>query len=211
MYRCILSGFIVYVKEENDPQGVQVWCLSELLYNLGIICETDLYHRDENMNTIDWEYWVEDNLKIHTTDLHGHVILVCSPTMVSILDEETYEGRVEMVAGCIDSCTLRQYLQLNPQKVVPVYINDPSNDNVPSILSENAWYYFPYDKLCEMPEGVSAHEVLNHPEFASFKRLVSYLTGNVQQEISPPDDQGGLQHARVNVHARNVSNEHAYR
>ena len=156
------------------------------------------------MTANDWEYWVENNLKIHTTNPHCYVILVCSPTMISILDEETYEDRVEMVAGYIDSCTLRQYLQSNPEKVLPVCINDPSNDNVPLILSENAWYHFPYDKLYQMPEGVSAHEVLNHPGFASFKRLVSHMTGHVQQLHQMI--KVGYKHVNMNVHACDISN-----
>ena len=204
---CIISSaFIVYAKEENDPYGDQVLCLSELLHNCGIDCEIDLYHIDENnldMNIIDWPYWVENNLKNYTASLHWHVILVCSPTMISMLDEEV-DAHVEMVAAHIDSQILRQHLQQCTQKFLPLYINDPSTDYPPS-LSENAWYYFPYDKLYEMPEDITAHEVLDHPDFASLKRLVSTLTGHMQQEIPSPDlefTKGDysykLEHAHVN-------------
>ena len=157
-------------------------CLSNLLCNCGINCDIDLYHTNDNIP--DWAFWVGKSLEYHLYSQYGYVIMVCSPVMISTLEQRNDNARLEMVAGNIDCLTLRHYLQDGAHKVLPLFINNPSDEYVPSYLSGRTRYYFPYDKLDEMPENVSTQEVLNHPAFASLRSLVATLTG--QQEIPPP-------------------------
>ena len=158
-------------------------CLSNLLCNYGINCDIDLYHINENI--MDWPFWVGKNLEDHIASPYSYVILVCSPIMISTLEQRNDNARLQMVAGYIDRLTLRYYLQEGAQKVLPLFINNPSAEYVPPSLSGKTRYYFPYDKLNEMPENIPALEVLNDPAFASLRSLVATLTG--QQEFPPPD------------------------
>ena len=176
------SAFILYSKEENDPHGNQVLCLSNLLCNCGINCDIDLYHTNDNIP--DWSFWVGKSLEYHIYSQYSYVILVCSPIMISTLEQMNENARLEMVAGYIDRLTLRYYLQEGACKVLPVFINNRSDEYVPPSLSGRTHYYFPYDKLDEMPENVTPQQVLNHPDFASLRSLVATLTG--QQENLPP-------------------------
>ena len=176
------SAFILYSKEENDPEGDQVRCLSDLLHNCGINCDIDLYHMNENIP--DWSFWVGKSLEYHIASQYSYVILVCSPIMISTLEERNDNARLQMVAGYIDRLTLRYYLQQGAHRVLPLFINNPAVDYVPPSLSNKTRYYFPYDKLNELPENVSTQAVLNHPDFASLRSLVATLTE--QQEIPPP-------------------------
>ena len=182
----IFSAFIVYAKEENDPDGEQVRCLSDLLYNSRINCDIDLYHINDNNINSDWPYWVEINLRNYITYPHSYVILVCSPTMSSSLGNA--DAYVEMVAAHIHSQNLRPYLQQYAENFLPLLITNPSTDYVPPSLSKQTCYYFPYDKLNDMSENVSTLEVLDHPDFASLKKLVATLTGPFVAEVK----QGGL-------------------
>ena len=182
----IFSAFIVYAKEENDPYEVQ--CLTDLLTNCGIVCDVDLYHVNEN---IDWLDWVEKSLSYHVGYLHCYVILVCSPTMRSVLDERNPHDYILMTATYITGQVLRQCLQQYPQSFLPIIINDVSTDYVPPILSRQTCYHFPYNKLYEMPEDVTPRGVIHHPDFTSVRRLVTELTG--LQEFPPANvDQGDL-------------------
>ena len=184
----ISLAFIVYAKEENDPNGYQVWYLSSLLNKSGILCEVDLCHIDEN--TIpDWGYWVEQYLHYHVSSYHSCVIWVCSPTMTAALDERNDNAYVEMVAAYIYCKTLRQYLEKCAHKFLPLCINDPSAGNVPPILAGKTCYHFPYDKLLKMPQDFSVPQILGHSDFDSLKSLVDMLTE--QQETPPPDDGQG--------------------
>jgi len=171
----------VYTKEENDPLGDQVLCLSNLLNGCGIECDIDLYHNNDVVN--DWSYWVGKRVEYHITSQYGYVILVCSPTMISILEETSENARVEMVAANIDRLTLRHYLQSGAKKFLPLFIND-SSANVPPNLSGKTSYHFPYDKLSQLPRDIIAHQVIEHPEFASLRNLVATLTG--QPEFPAP-------------------------
>ena len=162
-------------------------CLCDLLYNNGIDCYTDLYFINEDNTDINWPYWVENNLRCYIDNPHCYVILVCSPTIMSLLGNA--EAHVEMVEAHFHSDILRHYLQQYADKFLPLLINDPSTDYVPPSLTGQKCYYFPYYKLNDMPENVSANDVIHHPNFASLKSLVDMLTG--QQEI-PLADQGGL-------------------
>ena len=153
-----------------------MWYLANLLYNCGIMCDADLYHIKENI--IDRSLWLDNKLKDHLDSPNCYIILMCSPTMMSLLmDEGNPTVHVEMVASYINSWILIYYLQQNPQKFLPFLVNDMPMEYVPPILSEQTCYHFPYDRLCEMPEGVSAYKVLNHPDFASIRNLVVMLTG----------------------------------
>ena len=176
------SAFILYSKEENDPYGDQVLCLSNLLCNCGINCDIDLYHTNDNIT--DWSFWVGKSLEYHISSQYSYVILICSPIMISTLEERNDNARLEMVAGYIDRLTLRHYLQIGAQRVLPVFINNRPDEYVPPNLSGRTRYHFLYDKLAEMPVDTPAQEVLNHPDFASLRSLVATLTG--QQEILPP-------------------------
>ena len=181
-------AFIVYAKEESDPDREQVFCLSNLLYNCKINCDIDLYHIDDNDINTNWPYWVEDNLRKYITYLNCCIIFVCSPKMISLLDEA--DGHVEMVAAHIPSDILRYYLQHYPEKFLPLSINNPSTDYVPASLIGQECYYFPYDKLCEMSQKASTQEVMHHADFASLKSLVDMLTGQLQETAEV--DQGEL-------------------
>ena len=173
----------MYAKEENDPDGDQVLCLSNLLIRCGISCDIDLYHTSDNI--LDWSSWVENNLKLHIASQFSFIILVCSPTMFSALVERNDNARVEMAAAYIDRLTLKQYLQQGVQRFLPLCINDTSANCIPPNLSGKTLYYFPYNKLLsEIPEGTTAPEVLDHPDFASLRSLVATLTG--QQETAIP-------------------------
>ena len=176
------SAFILYSKEENDPHGEQVLCLANLLCKSGINCDIDLYHTNDNVT--DWAFWVKKSWEYHIASQYSYVILVCSPIMISTLEQRNDNARLQMVAGYIDSFTLKHFLQEDAHKVLPLFINDPSEEYVPPSLSGKTRYYFPYDKLNKMPENVSAQQVLDHPDFASLRSLVAMLTG--QQEIPPP-------------------------
>ena len=179
----VSSVFIVYTKEDNDPNGDQVLCLSDLLTNFGIQCDIDLYHANENV--MDWSFWVGKSLEYHIASDRSYVIMVCSPNMISILEERNDIVRVDMVAGHIDRLTLRHYLQEGAHKFLPVIINDPTADYIPPNLSGKTCYHFPYNKLCETREDISANEVLDLPDFVSLRTLVATLTG--QQENPAPD------------------------
>ena len=178
------SAFIMYSKEENDPHGDQVLCLSNLLNNYGINCDIDLYHLTDAIN--DWSFWVGKNLEYCNASEHSHVILVCSPTMIATLEERSDNACVQMVGGYIDRLTLRHYLQQGAHRVLPLFINKSSADYVPPSLSGKTWYQFPYNILAEMPENVSPLQVLEHPSFTSLRSLVATLTG--QPEHVPPGE-----------------------
>ena len=72
-------------------------CRCDLLYNCGIDCYTDLYYINEDNTNINWPYWVDNNLRSYVAYPHCHVILVCSPKMISLLDERNIDAYVEMV------------------------------------------------------------------------------------------------------------------
>ena len=178
-----VSAFIVYAKEENDPDGDQVLCLSNLLIQCGIACDSDLYHTNDNI--LDWSSWVENNLKHHIASHCSFIIMVCSPTMYSTLEERNDNARIEMAVAHINRLTLRHYLQQSAQKFLPLCINDPSANYIPPNLSGKTRYDFPYNKLLsEIPQGTTAHEVLDYPDFTSLRSLVATLTG--QREIPTP-------------------------
>ena len=115
--------------------------------------------------------------------------------MISTLEERNDNARLQMVAGYIDRLTLRHYLEQGAQRVLPLFINNPAAEYVPPSLSGKTRYHFPYDKLNEMAEDVSPHEVLNDPDFASLRSLVATLTG--QQEFPPPDLGHGELHIMI--------------
>ena len=178
-----VSAFIMYAKEENDPDGDQVLCLSNLLSSCGISCDIDLYHTNDNI--LDWSSWVADNLKLHIASQCSFIILVCSPTMFSVLVERNGNARVEMAEAFIDRLTLKYYLQQDAQKCLPLCIDDTSANCIPPNLSLKTCYHFPFNKLLsEIPKGTTAHEVLDHPDFASLRSLIATLTG--QQETPVP-------------------------
>ena len=174
----------MYSKEENDPNGDQVLCLSNLLNNCGIECDIDLYHLTDDIP--DWSFWVGKNVEYHTLSTKSHVILVCSPTMIATLEERNDNACVQMVGGYIDRLTLRHYLQQGAQRVLPLFINNLSADYVPPSLSGKTKYHFPYDTLANLPEDILPEQVLNHPSFTSLRSLIATLTG--QPEHVPPGE-----------------------
>ena len=186
-YLCTdFSAFILYSKEE-DPQGERVSCLSDILHNCGISCDLDLYHLNDD-DIFDWSFWIGKSVKYHIASKYSHVILVCSPTMISTLEERNDNACVEMVAGSIDRLTLRHYLQQGAQRVLPLFINESSDECVPPCLSGKTRYYFPYDRLLDMPEDVTTPQLLNHSDFTSLRSLVATLTGqkeNPQPGLGP--------------------------
>ena len=186
----IPSVFIMYAKEQDDPQGEQVLCLSNLLKKCGIDCDIDLYHANEDI--MDWSYWVWQSLQFHIASGRGYVILVCSPTMIATLEERNDNVRVEMVASHIDSMTLRDCLEKGALKILPLFINDPSASHVPANLSGKTRYHFPYNELLyRIPADATAHQVLGYPSFASMRSLVATLTGQPENP-RPERGQGNL-------------------
>ena len=181
MYFIIFSAIILYAKEANDPNGEQVWSLSNLLNDCGVYCDIDLYHPNENI--MEWSHWVGNNLN------NCYIIIVCSPTMIATLEGQNERAHIEMVAANINAMILKQYLQQGAANVLPLFINNTSPDHVPPSLADKNFYHYPYDKLSEMPEDILAYQVLDHDYFTSLKNLFTMLTG--QQEIPVPDDGQG--------------------
>lgn len=180
----------MYAKEESDPSGLTVSCLSDLLNACGINCDIDLYHVDDNV--MDWSVWMDECLKCHVTNEHCFVIMVCSSTMISALEEKNDDACVKMVEGFIHCQTLRYYLKEYAQKFLPLCINDPSPNCVPPSLGKTC-YYFPYDKLLhEIPEDATTDQLLNHPDFASLRNLVDKLNRQQNVPMHNQVDQGKI-------------------
>ena len=79
-----------------------------------------------------------------------------------------------MAASYIDTWVLKLYQRENAQKFLPFLVDDMPTDNVPPILSEEEC---PYNKLCEMGEGVSIDKLFSLPEFDSLRSLVNMWIG----------------------------------
>ena len=170
-------AFIVYSKEDDDPEGKQVLELSDLLRYRGINCDIDLYNRNDSKIPY-WPNWIKKKINHCLENKKCHILLVCSPKLYKLLEEATDPKApcIEMVAGKIDSYSLNTFLEENVTKFLPVVINSASSNCVPSncvprILARKTIYHFPYDNK----------DILDNWDF---NFLVNALTG--QNENDPP-------------------------
>ena len=171
-------AFIIYAKEENDPNGDRVLYLSDFLRHCGVDCNIDQYYR--NNVIADWSHWISQSIQ-YCIAQNGHIILVCSPTMYALLEDIADNVPVNMDVGHIDRLTLRNLLQQHTEHFLPLCINDTSTSYIPPNLRGKTVYHFPFDKL---PHNGTAQQILDHPDFASLRMLIATLTG--QQEIPVP-------------------------
>ena len=168
----------MYCKQEASEE--QVLCLSDLLCRCGIDCEVDLYHTDDNVDN--WASWVGEHLKQCIDASYGYIILVCSQTMMSTLNNTNTNDRIEMFSAYIDRLSLLQYLEKGAPKTLPLFLTNSPHNFVPANLSGKTIYHFPYDKLPEEINEVEQindlvlQKILDHPDFGSLRNLVATLT-----------------------------------
>ena len=153
--------------------------LSDILRACGVDCNIDHYYR--NSNVTDWSHWVSQSIQ-YCIGQNGHILLVCSPAMFAVLEDTTDNVCVNMVVSHIDRLTLRNLLQQYTEHFLPLCIDVTSTSYVPPNLRGKTVYYFPYDKL---PQDATVQQILDHPDFASLRRLIGTLTG--QQETPAPN------------------------
>ena len=171
-------AFIVYSKEDDDPEGKQVFELSNLLRYCGVECDIDLYHKTDD-KIPHWSLWIKEKIQHCLAHEKSHILLVCSPKLYKLLEEATDNKTpcIKMVAGQIDSYSLNTYLEENVTKFLPVVINSTSSKKVPSncvprILARKTIYHFSYDN----------EDILDSWDF---KSLVCALTGRNENHQPP--------------------------
>jgi len=167
----------MYAKEDHDPNGHQVLMLSDVLRHAGIDCDIDLYHINENIQ--DWSHWTSQYIQTCAAK-KDYVLLVCTPKMITFLEESLDNLRIDMCVGYIDRLTLRNLLQKYTKNFIPL-IDPTSSHLVPPVLSGKITYQFPFSKV---PLNITIDQLLDHPDFTSLKSLVATLSG--QQENPPP-------------------------
>ena len=160
----------MYAKEDNDPEGEQVLELNNLLRKNGICSDIDLLYKNDSTIS-DWPSWIKTKIINCLENVEGYIIVVYSPKLFCSLIANTY---IEMVAGHIDSYTLKFYLKNHVEKFLPVVLNSTSNDCVLLTLIRKTIYFFPYQKLSE---NATEEDILSDPDFRSFKNLLRTLTG----------------------------------
>ena len=171
------SVFIMYAKEDHDPNGDQVLMLSDVLRHAGVDCDIDLYHINENIQ--DWSHWT--SLSIHYCAANkDYILLVCSPKLLSLLEDTAGNLRINMCAGHIDSLTLRSLLQKYTDSFI-LLIDPTLSHLVPPILSGKITYQFPFSKV---PLNITTDQLLDHPDFTSLRSLVATASGH--EENLPP-------------------------
>ena len=176
-----LSVFIMYAKEEDDPNGEKLFSLIEVLRFCGVNSDTDLLHSTENID--DWYYWVGKSME-YCIDANCYILLICSPAMIAILEDTGDNAKVQMVYGHIDRLTLRHLIVSNTTRFLPVFISDHSDPTyVPPSLSGREFYHFPYELMDRIPQSISPQGLLDFRGFSSFRSLVATLTG---QQENPP-------------------------
>jgi len=164
------SVFIMYAKEDHDPNGAQVLMLSDVLHHAGVGCDIDLYHINENIQ--DWSHWT--SLSIHYfAAKKDYILLVCSPKMLTLLKETAGNLRIDMCAGHIDSLTLQNLLHKYTDSFI-LLIDPTSSDCLPPILSEKTTYQFPFSKV---PQNITTDQLFDHPDFTSLRNLVATTSG----------------------------------
>ena len=178
IYASFYSAFIIYANEEIDPNGERVLYLSDILRHCGVDCNIDQYYR--NSNVTDWSHWVSQSIQ-YCIAQNGHILLVCSQAMFTMLEDTADNVPVNMAVGHIDRLTLRNLLLKYTEHFLPLCIDDTTS-YIPLSLKERTVYYFPFDKLLQ---NATVQQILDHPDFTSFRRLVATLTR--QQEIPPPN------------------------
>ena len=163
----------MYAKEDSDPEGEQVLELNNFLRKNGINSDIDLYYKNDS--TIgDWTSWIKRKITKCLDNVEDHIIVVCSPKLFCSLERTTANTYIQMVAGHIDSYSLKCYMENHVEKFLPVVLNSTSNDCVPLTLTRKTIYFFPYQKLSE---NATEEDILSDPDFRSFKNLLRTLTG----------------------------------
>ena len=176
-----LAVFIMYAQEEDDPNGEKLFSFNKALCFCGVNSDTDLYHATESIN--DWNYWVSKSME-HCIAADGYILLICSPAMITILEDTGDNAKVQMVYGHIDRLTLRHFIVSNTTRFLPVFISDHFDPKyAPPSLSGRKFYHFPYELMDRIPQNISPQGLLDYRGFDSFRSLVATLTG--QQESCP--------------------------
>ena len=184
-----LSAFILYANKEADSDRMDILFLSNLLRHYGVDCTIDQYNR--NKHVLDWGKWVSD--QINSCVSHkGYVLLECSQCMHISLEVTDHNQNIRMVDAHVDCLTLRHYITKHADRFIPFKTDDTSLDFVPASLSSRSVYHFPISQLpkdcittvLSGQKNISDFQILDNPDFASFRCLVATLTG--QQEIPKP-------------------------
>jgi len=175
----------VYTKEDNDPEGLKVLNLSDLLNTCGIECTIDHYHANDNVSN--WSFWVENQIKYCVASKNGYILLVCSEAMYRLLEETSDNSCIQMKHAHIDRLTLKTILGKNTLKFLPIVIDEYEKKFVPLCLQGKTTFLFPQ----ELKNNVeSVHQsMLDLPGFSSLRCLVATVSG--QQEIPRPDNDLG--------------------
>ena len=168
----------MYAKEDNDPEGEQVWELNNLLRNFGIDSDIDLIYKNDSTIS-DWQSWIKAKITNCLNNVKSHIILVCSPKLFYSLEQTTENTRIQMVAGHINTYTLNYYLENHVEKFLPVVLNSTFNNCVPRILAGKTKYFLPYKKLLE---NTTKEDILSDPDF---KDMLRTLTGQQEYDQAP--------------------------
>ena len=171
----------MYAKEDNDPEGEQVWELNNLLRKFGIDSDIDLIHKNDSTIS-DWSSWIKTKITNCLKNAKSHIIVVCSPKLFCSLEQTTENTCIQMVAGHIDTYTLKSYLENHVEKILPVVLNSTSNDCVPLILTRRTICFLPYEKLSE---DTTKEDILSDPDFLSFKNMLHTLMGQQEYDQAP--------------------------
>ena len=139
-----LSAFIVYVIDKDDEGRKQILMLSDLLCCCGIDCIIDQYHCNDNI--LSWPQWVSQQIESCISE-EGYILLECLQVMFNILDSNSINPPIKMIAGHIDCQTLRYHLHSKAESFLPFCIDGVSSTVIPHILSERTLYNFPYSKI----------------------------------------------------------------
>ena len=166
----------MYAKEDNDPEGEQVLELNNLLRKNGIDSDIDLFYKNDS-TILDWTSWIKTKIINCLENVKSHIIVVCSPKLFCSLEQTTANTYIQMVAGHIDSYTLKFYLENHVEKFLPVVLNNTSKDCVPLTLTRKTIYFFPYQKLSG---NATEEDILSDPDFLSFRNLLCILTGQTE-------------------------------
>ena len=171
----------MYAKEDDDPEGEQVWELNNLLQKYGIDSDIDLIYKNDSTIS-DWQSYIKTKITHCLKNVKSHIIVVCSPKLFCSLEQTTANTYIQMVAGHIDTYTLKCFMESNVEKFLPVVLNSTSNDHVPLILTRKTIYFLSYEKFSE---DTTKEAIVSDPDFLSFKNLLGTLTGQHEYDQAP--------------------------
>jgi len=182
------EAFIIYCKEdypEEDDCNHPALGLSNLLRQLGVPCNIDMYSASEDINN--WDQWTEKEVR----SCDGHIILLCGEKLHQLLQEDTNK-RIEMRDAHIGKLKLN--CLINDQEIntrfVPVFIGKPNEQFIPTALKGRNCYTAPYDVVMEDYDSPhSAKAVIKHEKCRSLYSLVTKLTNRPEFNMPPVGDQ----------------------